>query len=87
MTVRFPNGQAVQYNDANFLLRTENGWQLFTKENGKWLASIQTSAGVIVEAIPPCYVGNPLDRYQDGLKYKIESLEKQIKTLRKELKK
>jgi len=60
ITVRFPNGQAVTYNDATHLIRSEDGWQLHTEKGGRWVASIQSSAGVIVEAMPPCSVSNPI---------------------------
>jgi hypothetical protein len=64
MTVRFPNGQAVTYNDANFLT-FGNGqvWSLYTKDpekGGRWLCSISPESGAIVESVPPCKVENPL---------------------------
>lgn len=60
LIVRFPNGQEVRYNDATFLYREANTWQLYTKNGGRWVASIQVSAGVTVEAVAPCAVKNPL---------------------------
>ncbi len=60
-TVRYPSGVAVQYNTACYLLRGNDGWQLYTKnptEGGTWVASIQLSAGAVVEAVGACRVGN-----------------------------
>lgn len=61
MTVRFPNGQAVTYNDACWLTTDESGnSRLYTEKDGKWLATIQVSAGVIIECVRPCGVVNPI---------------------------
>lgn len=60
ITVRFPNGQAVTYNSAALLTyKPGSAWEL-TSKNGGWVASIQESAGVIVESEPPCKVENPI---------------------------
>lgn len=61
LTVRLPNGQVLQYNDACWLKRSSNGWALYTADpdkypDAKWVASIQDSAGAIVEARPPCRI-------------------------------
>jgi hypothetical protein len=64
LTVRFPTGVAVQYNDAFFLRRGADAWTLWTKdpdEGGKWVASIQLSSGAIVEAQGACRVENAAD--------------------------
>lgn len=53
MTVRFPIGFSVQYNDANHATRNVNGYtDLYTKE-GRWIAQVPT-AGCIVEVVKPC---------------------------------
>ena len=59
LTVRYPNGMAVQYNSATFLEHSANVWHLYTRrpsEGGKWVASVQVSAGVIVESASPCAI-------------------------------
>jgi len=56
MRVRYPNGQMIQYNRANSLHYKSHAWDLYTAdpdEGGSWIASIQTSAGVIVEVVEP----------------------------------
>lgn len=59
LTVRFPSGVAVHYNTATYCVRGENGWQLYTEKDGCWVATIQASAGAIVEAVPACSVTVP----------------------------
>ncbi len=57
MTVRYPNGQAITYNDAGFLKHGDNcTWILKERENGPCIAFIQASAGAIVEFRNPCSV-------------------------------
>ncbi len=62
VTVRYPNGQCLTYNEAHDLTRNATEWDLYTKKDGKWVASIQISAGVIVEVIPPCKIENPIQQ-------------------------
>lgn len=59
MTVRFPNGQAITYNNGGFLQYTPDFWEIYTaspSKGGHWIASIQARAGAIVETSPPCQV-------------------------------
>jgi len=62
--IRFPNGQVVQYNDANYLTHGEGGWRIWQKgTDGKEVrvfALIQPAAGVLVEFTSPCAVSNPI---------------------------
>lgn len=62
LTVRFPNGVSVTYNSATQLVYGASVWQLYTEAKeagGKWVCSIQPSAGVIIEASKPCSVEVP----------------------------
>jgi len=58
MTVRFPTGVAVVYNDANYLVYRAGLWELYTKKDGGWVCSIPTATGCIVESMPACRVEN-----------------------------
>ena len=62
MTVRFPTGVAVVYNDANFLSYKNHAWELYTadpdKKSGRWVCSIPVATGCIVEVMPACRVEN-----------------------------
>lgn len=63
--VRYPDGTAVTYNTANYLTRTDTGWNLHTKnpaEGGNWVASIMLTAGATIECVPACKVERPEDQ-------------------------
>ena len=67
-TVRFPNGQAVTYNRANYLSWSNDGdWELYTEDDGDWIASIQKSAGAILETETPCTIDNPTIAMTEGV--------------------
>ena len=84
MTVRFPNGQALQYNDAMNLAHGNNEeYILRKKKGGDAIAFIQASAGAIVEFVQPCRVYNPLNNSDNE---KIEQLTKEIRLLKRKLK-
>ena len=59
ITVTFPNGVRVTYNSTNYLIRDNSYWDLYTRKDGNGVASIQPSAGVIVEVVKPCAVVGP----------------------------
>jgi|CXWL01.1.fsa_nt_gi hypothetical protein len=59
MTVRFPNGVAVKYPTATYLMRGVNSWDLYTEKDGSWVTSVQLSAGLIVEATSQVTVTAP----------------------------
>lgn len=56
LRVRFPSGITVQYNTAYHLSYYETRWELYTEKGGDLVASIQASAGVIVEAVEACSI-------------------------------
>lgn len=62
MTIRYPNGQSITYNNACFLSYKNNGaWELYEdKDEKRWVASIQATAGVILEVKTPCKIENPI---------------------------
>lgn len=85
MTVRFPNGQEVTYNDACYLNYKSQGWELYTKDpdkGGSWIVSIQQSSGAIVESMKPCKVQNPLTNVtgEKALEYVIAYITELSKT-------
>ena len=57
MTVRFPSGHFVTYNNANLLSYAAHAWELHSKKGGDWIASIQPSSGCLVEVTSPCRIG------------------------------
>src|ERR1700738_4173022 len=61
MTVRFSNGNAIQYNRANHLVYRDGRMVLYTAEGGEWVASISLESGAIVESrVSACRVYNAL---------------------------
>jgi len=78
-TVRYPNGQAIQYNTANSLEYGVDGWHLYERKGGKWVASIQPSAGVIVEATAACRV------YNGPMRNQLEELTKEVRSLKRKI--
>jgi len=85
LIVRYPNGQEIRYNSAYCLNRNRDGvgWSIYKdKENKEWVASIQDSAGVIVEAEPACKVSNPA---QEDIKSSIRSLRFEIELLQRKI--
>lgn len=59
MTVRFPNGQAIRYNDANYVTRSPSGYtDIYTKKDGTWIAQVPMSC--LIEVQPAGAVFNPI---------------------------
>ncbi|KKM68602.1 hypothetical protein LCGC14_1459170 [marine sediment metagenome] len=68
LTVRFPNGQAITYNDVNEKQRIVGGWELIKKDRRgeKWqVAIVLDSSGAILEWVNPCTIENPLEKITD----------------------
>lgn len=60
-TIRFPSGVSVIYNDAFYMKKTTQAFELYTRdpdEGGRWIASIPVSTDCIIEARPVCRVEN-----------------------------
>lgn len=59
VTVRFPNGQALRYNDLYFVVWNSDGTALLkAKETGGW--SVHVPRECVIEFCRPCSVSNPL---------------------------
>jgi hypothetical protein len=82
MTVRFPNGQAVQYNDAN-LLDHQNGFSILYHQTGikkDFIAKVPIDC--LIEFVSPCRVYNPLASVPNE---KLEDVNKELRALRRKL--
>lgn len=56
LTVRFPSGVSIQYNDANHVIRQDGGYSdLYTHKDGQWVAQVPTH-GCVVERVRACRV-------------------------------
>jgi len=54
LTVRFPNGQAVQYNTANYVKSSTEYSDIYEKKDGVWVAQVPNTC--IIEAVNACRV-------------------------------
>jgi hypothetical protein len=61
LTVRFPNGQAVQYNAGWFVKHYDNYYTIFDKEGGSLQAVVPNDC--IIEWVPACRVYNPIESH------------------------
>jgi hypothetical protein len=60
--VRFPSCVSMTYNEATQLYYEDDRWVLYAgkkESGGKWIASVQESAGVVIEAVPACRIDAP----------------------------
>ena len=83
ITVRFPNGFSVQYNDLNFSESTNSGTRLYSKAEKRdrgagWLVEVRGDC--IIEHTSPCRTYNA---YEGGLQRKLDLAKKQIERLKK----
>ena len=83
ITVRFPNGQAVQYNNAKYCITKNNCYDLYGGNDH--LGRIATAPlDCIIEAEEACAVCNPLT---DNISSKLEELTKEIRSLKRKINK
>jgi|SRR5581483_4278601 len=65
MTVRFASGVAITYNEATWFRRNNDGsWALYTADpdkGGRWVASVQSAAGIVLEVQRAFRVENPVE--------------------------
>jgi len=62
ITVRFPNGQAVQYNDGTYVEHYGNFQRITTKKGGDPIAVVPYDC--IIEFVTPCVSTIPLLPYR-----------------------
>lgn len=59
ITVRFPDGTAVTYNNATWL-KWEGDTAVLYAEKDDWVATIPAATPCIIEGQAPCVVANPV---------------------------
>lgn len=79
ITVRFPSGLAVTYNEATHGLWDRGLYVIKTKRDGDWVASVVGDA--IIECTRPCRVEMEIQASE------LEPLAKEIRTLQRKLRK
>ena len=86
MTVRFPSGFSVQYNDAHFISRIDGIARLYDKEGGKLLAYVPM-ATAIIECVSPCRLYDAIPQSEKlafpELEKKVGALTRAVNKLRK----
>ena len=100
LKVIYPNGQTRTYATATFLNCRDVTWRLYTAnpnedESAVWVASIQPSAGAIVESVPASRVESSLaeltlDKMLTEVSQRVRSFDKpahseRLKTLKNAL--
>ncbi len=58
ITVRFPSGHFVTYNDAHYVIWEADRAKLMKTARGPLVASVLLSSGAIIEIVPPCKTGD-----------------------------
>lgn len=79
--VRFPNGAVIAYAEATYCVLNDLGVSLYTTRGGDWVASIQASAGAVIEARPATAVDDP----PGSLRPQIEGIARALRSLRAKL--
>ncbi len=83
ITVRFPNGQAVQYNDAHFVDWSYTTMaRILTKEGGRIMALIPLPTNAIIEFTSPCCVYNPLT---DTTNEQLRAMAKELRAIKRKV--
>lgn len=83
ITVRFPTGFSIQYNDACFVSRHSEYSDLCVKEGGRWIAQVPNSC--VIEVVSPCRTYNPIAPDSDRVQASIELLAKDVRSLKRKL--
>lgn len=84
ITVRFPTGFSIQYNDATNVTRDASGYTRILTKGAKLIAQVPTSQ-CVVEFITPCRMYNPLADANDDAANEIRLLRKEITSLKRKL--
>lgn len=88
LTVRYPNGQTIQYNEATYLEHDAYGSRIFNKKGGDQIARVQHSAGAILEFDSPCRISNAIEENQfANVNAELKAIKQELRSIKKELKK
>ena len=88
ITVRFPTGFSVQYNEANYADQCGEGWYLYIGSDAKKRFVAFVPAGALFEYRDPCrtyFAANPNDTALNearDLRHKLELAKRQIRKLK-----
>ncbi len=87
VTVRFPNGQAVQYNTAAFVVRSSEYSDIYENSSQKvWIAQVPNTC--IIEIQPACRVYDGMNqRKNDLLRDEVKNITKELRSIKRKLNK
>jgi hypothetical protein len=86
ITVRFPSGFSIQYNDAGFVYRSTEYSDLYkSSEKKHWIAQVPNSC--VIELVPPCRTYNPVGTDSDQVNASIATLSSEIRLMKRKLSK
>ncbi len=87
ITVRFPTGFSVQYNNANYATRSHDGGytDIYTKKDGAWVAQVPTSS-CLIEVVSPCRTYDASNGSGD-VSAEVRELRRTIESLKRKIKK
>jgi hypothetical protein len=77
ITVRFPNGQALIYNTADYINRRAEFTEFYTHKGGNFLGQAPNSC--VIEFVAPCRIYNALQESS------LETLTKEVRALRRKI--
>ena len=83
ITVRFPSGLSVQYNDAHFTLRDTNPDTVILKTSRGGACCAIIVGTCIIEHMPPDRIYNPLQEVEDDLAKEVKLLRRQVAVMSK----
>jgi len=84
ITVRFPTGFSIQYNDAGYVHRNSEYSDLYTSSDKKnWIAQVPNSA--VIELVTPCRTYNPIATDSDRVQAAVDLLAKEIRALKRKV--
>jgi hypothetical protein len=74
ITVRSPHGVCVQYNAADYVVRSGTGGytDLYERKDGAWVA--QVGNGWLIEVQTPCRVYRAAESHHEGIKAALPAL-------------
>ena len=75
LTVRYPTGHTVVYQNANYVIHGQDKFQLKTKQDGSTVALIAYASGACVEFEHPSNIKTEFNTLDDALQYVVNNLD------------
>ena len=80
ITVRFPSGFSIQYNDANIAIRSSEYTDLYdSSAKKKWFAQVPNTC--VIERATSCRLYNPVASDSDTVRAEVDALRREVRSL------